>query len=56
MWLTLASLCPDCQPGRDARALVLGADFLPGLSGTLVPFIIVLVLAAIIMRGIDRRW
>jgi hypothetical protein len=53
----LATACPSCQTGQDARALVIGNAFVPHLLGGLVPFVLVLLIVALVVRGIDRsRW
>lgn len=49
----LASLCPDCWPGRQARALVLAEHFWENLAIALVPFVVVAFFTWCVRRALD---
>ena len=51
---TLASACPDCPPAREARALVLGSDFLLHLTLVLAPFVATMIAVVWIATRVDR--
>jgi hypothetical protein len=48
------ALCPDCEPGRQARALFFGAQLVPTAIDTLLPFVVVLVVVLVVVRRLDR--
>jgi hypothetical protein len=50
-----ASLCPDCPPARDARALVLADAFWLRLLWLGLPFVVTAVAVSLLLRWIDRR-
>jgi hypothetical protein len=50
-----ASLCPDCPPARDARALVLADAFWLRLLWLVLPFAVTAMAVAWLVRWIDRR-
>ena len=48
---TRASACPDCAPGRAARAQVWADEFLANLAFTLAPFVVLVVVTMLISRS-----
>ena len=49
-----AFACPDCWPGKEARALVVSDHFWQNLGIALLPFIIVAAVTWAIHRWLDR--
>ncbi len=51
---TLASGCPDCQPGRQAWALILQDDFFATAALVLAPFFILWLFTGVIHLVLNR--
>jgi hypothetical protein len=47
-------ICPDCPPARTARDLVLSESFWLNALYLVLPFVVVLVVAVILLRRLDR--
>ncbi|MCU1280107.1 MAG: hypothetical protein JWM53_3653 [bacterium] len=57
LWVTVwraTIACPDCQPGRAARAWIVGDHFWSHLAIALAPFVVVAALTLYIHRMLAR--